>query len=345
MKIFYWVADYSGCGYYRCLLPGSELAKRGHDVMADGRVVPDEAKNGECDVIVGQRVCTEGASHTWQKLARTAGGTKLVFETDDDLLSVDPSNKAARRFYDEGMRRRYVENMAVADLVTTTTEALAERCAEINPNVVVLPNQVPAWLLEHSPNSATKTAFRSRLTIGWRGGTSHARDFGELARPLRQFLQHPKYRDRAEFHAMGAPYHERVATRHGRVRWTGWHEGVADFLRAVDFDLAVIPLRPTPVNDLHSTPFNEYKSDLALVEMAALGIPAIVSSTGPYIRTVLDDGAPACLATDGSDWARLLRDLVDDTEFREQLGKQAREWAASRTIEGNVWRWEEAYSS
>lgn len=92
MRIFYWLADYSGCGFYRCLLPGSELAKRGHDVMADGRVVPNEVKDGDCDVVVGQRICNEGATVTWQKLAR-AGHTKLVFETDDLLSDVDPSNR------------------------------------------------------------------------------------------------------------------------------------------------------------------------------------------------------------------------------------------------------------
>lgn len=110
MKIF-WLADYSGCGFYRCLLPGSELAKRGHDVMADGRVVPNDVKDGDCDVVVGQRVCNEGAMVTWQKLAR-AGHTKLVFETDDLLSDVDPSNRQAGRFYDAEKVERYHRNMA-----------------------------------------------------------------------------------------------------------------------------------------------------------------------------------------------------------------------------------------
>jgi hypothetical protein len=33
-------------------------------------------------VIVGQRICNEGSSPAWKKLAK-AGHTKLVFETDD----------------------------------------------------------------------------------------------------------------------------------------------------------------------------------------------------------------------------------------------------------------------
>jgi glycosyltransferase involved in cell wall biosynthesis len=331
VKIFGWLADMSGCGYYRLMLPGAELVKRGHDVMLDG-TLPTAVQNGECDVIVGQRTCLEGASFTWQKLAR-AGHTKLVFETDDLLSEVDPSNRHAARFYDFDMVRRYRENMAVADVITVTTDRLAEHAREVNRTAAihVLPNQIPAWMLEHERPSGSDL-----VTIGWRGGKSHDRDFGELARPLRRFLQHPSFRDRAEFHAMGAEYHERVRSNHSRLRWTGWHESVTEFLRAVDFDLAVIPLRPTP--------FNDCKSDLALVEMSALGVPAVVSDTGPYGRAVAD-GAPCRLATTAKDWTAALTELVNDNEAREQLGKQAREWAAGRTIEGNAWRWEEAYSS
>ncbi|MEV6908006.1 hypothetical protein [Amycolatopsis sp. NPDC051071] len=331
MKIFYWVADYSGCGYYRCLLPGAELANRGHDVMADGSTVPKEVHSGECDVVVGQRVCNEAASITWQKFAR-AGHTKLVFETDDLLTEVDPSNRIAHAFYNSEMVRRYRENLAVADVVTVTTPRLAEHAREINPTAAihVLPNQIPAWLLEHERPASPDPDL---VTIGWRGGLSHQRDFGELAKSLRAFLLHPRNRGVAEFHAMGAPYHERVASNHGRVRWTGWHEAVGDFLRAVDFDLAVIPLRPSI--------FNESKSDLALVEMSALGIPSIVSVWPGSPYTAHSAAGPVgCFA---GDWAEQLRYLVDNPEAREQLGKEAREWAAGRTVEGNAWRWEQAY--
>lgn len=326
MKIFGWLADRSGCGYYRLMLPGAQLAKAGHSVMLDG-TLPAPAKHGECDVIVGQRVCNEGASVTWQKLAR-AGHTKLVFETDDDLLSVDPSNKHAARFYDEDACRRYTENLRVADLVTTTTDALAERCAEINPNVVVLPNMIPAWMLDHERPSGSDL-----VTVGWRGSLSHDRDFGELAKPLRRFLQHPDNRDRAEFHAMGAQYHERVKSNHSRLRWTGWYESVSDFLRAVDFDLAVIPLRPSA--------FNDCKSDLAVVEMSALGVPVIASDTGPYAST----DAPILRVSSPRQWSEELESLATDEGYRTVLGKEAREWAAGRTIEAHAWRWEGAYSS
>ncbi|PKV95911.1 glycosyltransferase involved in cell wall biosynthesis [Amycolatopsis echigonensis] len=326
MRLFGWQGDTQGCGYYRIALPFDALAARGHDAAYSTRM-PDAVRDGGVDVVVGQRVCEPGPSGIWQRLA-AAGHTKLVFELDDDLWNIDPSNRSSHAFYDADRQRRLIENIRVADAVTVTTEPLAEVVSAWNPVVHVVPNQIPGWLLDH------ERPVTESVTIGWRGGPSHSRDFGELAKPLRRFLQHPCNRDRVEFHAMGADYTPRVASNRGRTRHTGWTPEPERFLRGVDFDLGVIPLRPSV--------FNDSKSELALLELAALGIPAIVSDTGPYRRAV-DSGAPARRASLPSCWTAALTDLVGDAEARVQLGKEAREWAAGRTVEANVSRWEEAY--
>jgi hypothetical protein len=67
-----------------------------------------------------------------------------------------------------------------------------------------------------------------------------------------------------------------------------------------------------------------------------------VSYTGPYARSI-DDGAPARFAEDHKTWERELVALIQSPTDRETLGKEAREWATTRTVEGNAWRWEEAY--
>lgn len=335
MKIFSWLADRSGCGYYRIILPGTELANLGHDVWLDDAIAPG-AEEGDFDVIVGQRICLPGPSATWQKLARD-GHTKLVFETDDLLDDVDPANKAAHRFFTGETTKRYVDNMRVADLVTVTTDALAERCSKYNPNVTVLPNMIPKWLLTHE-----REVNQHRTVIGWRGGPSHSRDFGELAAPLRRFLQHPRHRDTHEFHAMGADYTERVRTPHARTRHTLWLDTVDEFLGTVDFDVAVIPLHPSA--------FNDCKSDLALLEMSALGIPSIVTPTGPYSPyTAGRPYAPVrydAATPDG--WTNALIQLTigpDAAEDRAYVGAEARKWASTRTIEANGWRWADAYAN
>lgn len=348
MRIAFWAADRDGCGYYRGVLPMTALANRGHGCYF-GESLPDEVHAGEVDVLVAQRTCEPGPSALFQRFARE-GRFKTVYELDDDLLSVDPSNKQAWAFYskgvarhddydltgnrtttaywDDGRRDRIIENIRVADVVTVSTDHLAWVVSQWNRNVRVLPNQIPGWLLDHERPSSP-----DRVTVGWRGGHSHTRDFGELAAPLRRFLNYPGNRDRVELHTMGADYGPRVAGRHGRTRHTGWVDGVDGFLRAVDFDVAVIPLRPSV--------FNRSKSDLALLEMAALGIPAVTSDTGPY--AAVHDG-PNIACTTPAQWTTALAALTEDAEYRAQAGKQAREWAATRTIEANAYRWEEAYA-
>lgn len=350
MKIFGWLADRDGVGYYRLILPGTALADAGHAVWLD-EALPQEALDGEFDVIVAQRVCEPGPSAIWQKLA-AAGHTKLVYEIDDDLLNVDPSNRAAWAFYTKGVARhvdedltgkrtvtayfddnrraRIIDNIRVADAVTVSTAPLAEVVAQWNPNVHVIPNTIPARLLdfEHPCNE--------RLVIGWRGGASHSADFGELAGPLKRFLAAPGNRDTVEFHGMGADYTSRVraSKRFSNTRHTGWIDGVDGFLRAVDFDIGVVPLRPSV--------FNNSKSDLAVVEMSALGIPCVTSDTGPYAAR---HGGPNIACSTPAQWAAALVALAEDGDYRAHVGKLAREWASTRTIEANVWRWEEAYAS
>lgn len=322
------------------MLPGHALTQRGHKVAIDG-TMPKWVQEGGCDVVVAQRTCNIGASNRWKELARS-GKSKLVFEIDDDLWNIDRSNKTALQFYDDELRmqqsafldagnqRRLIENITVADVVTVTTEPLADLVSQWNPNVHILPNCIPAWMLDQPmPQQQTE-----RVTIGWGGSPSHTRDFGELAKPLKRVLQ--RFGDSTEFHCMGPDYTDRVTSLKGRTRHTGWFNGVEDYLKAIDFQIGVVPLRPST--------FTDAKSDLKLLELSALGIPTIVSPTGPYARAIAS-GAPARTAGDHKAWERELVDLIQSPADRETLGKEAREWAATRVIDQHAHHWEDAYSN
>lgn len=322
MKIFFWPSDPGGCKYYRCDLPAGGLATLGHESTVSQQM-PDWARDGEADVIVAQRLTEPGPLGLFKRLS---GKSKLVYEVDDDLWHLDPSNRDAYRAYGPDELRRAREAIEVADLVTVTTEPLADLLSAWNPNVTILPNMIPAALLQHTPDSSD-----TRVTIGWGGSPSHARDFGELARPLRIVLQ--RFGDAVEFHCMGADYTDRCSSRRGRTRFSGWHRTVDSYLGAVDFHIGLAPLRPTA--------FNDAKSDIKLLEYAALGIPALVSNVGPYARAV-QNGAPAVTVT-GRGWEDPLVELIQHPDQRAEYSKLAREWAAARTIEANAWRWEEAY--
>jgi hypothetical protein len=102
-------------------------------------------------------VCQPGATVRWQHLARE-GRAKLVLEIDDDLLDVDPSNGPAWSFFSRPeIRANVIRNIEVADLVTVSTEPLAEVMSKWNRNVTVLPNYVPP----HRSMPRTRTGRRA----------------------------------------------------------------------------------------------------------------------------------------------------------------------------------------
>src|SRR3546814_263379 len=171
LKVWGWSADKGGCQAYRIRFPLTAIKEyRPEVVIGWGGVIPEAARVA-ADVIVGQRVCMPGPSKLWQSWAKD--GRKLIFEMDDDLWNVDPANERAYYFFrDQDIRRRLVENIRVAYAVTVSTPELAEEVFQQtgHGNIHVIPNAVPAWLLDHE-------AERNHH-VGWGGSPTHHGDFG-----------------------------------------------------------------------------------------------------------------------------------------------------------------------
>lgn len=312
--------DESGCGWYRIKMPLGELAKHGHDVrmVLGTKVVPSELPGYE--VIVGQRMDKHAALPTWRRLRATS---KLVYEIDDDVFNVDVTNWMAYGTYGRADTQDAVAHAAeVANLVTVTTERLAEVMRRYNDNVAVLPNCVPDELLELG------RPRRDKVVVGWAGGASHALDIALVAETVGRFLDRtPK----AQLHLVGTDYRKTV----GRVgRFTAWDSDTSRYYRNIDFDIGLAPLTDTG--------FNRSKSPIKAMEYAALGIPVIASDIPPYSDFVVD-GVTGFLCRRKADWGRRLDELANDEALREEMGRKAREHAAQFTIQRNWHRWEAAY--
>jgi hypothetical protein len=212
-----------------------------------------------------------------------------------------------------------------ADAVTVTTAALGEQVSRFNGNVHVLANCIDAALLQ------TDRRRNERLTIGWAGGSSHANDFAFAGKELRTFFRRNL---EVELHIVGADF--RAQLGRPRDRLSVWSENLVEYLAKLDFDIGIAPLA------YHA--FNKSKSDIKVLEYAALGIPVVATDYGPYSDSV-QHGVTGYLVKRPHEWERYLRDLVNDEAMRLEMGTNARRWAATRTIQGNIWRWEEAYRS
>lgn len=330
--VFGWLADRTGCGTIRVMQPLDTLTnERGIETLYHEKI---ETKGFMPKVIVGQRVCKNGPSALWQHIAGNEHRPKLVFEVDDDLWNIDPSNALAYSWFINGYDMKNGEfgdiqgnlrkNIEVADRVTVTTQALADIVGQWNDDVRIVPNFMPAWVLEH------ERPRRDRVTVGWMGSSTHSMDWEQADNHVKKFmLRNPDL----QFHLIGGSYGEKFKLHPGQLVETGWVDGVDNVWKAIDFDIALAPLRPHV--------FNRSKSNLKALEAAALGIPIIASDCGPYPEFV-EHGKTGFLVKRDHEWGKFLHILANDADLREEMGAAAKEKARQWTLEGNIDQWKAA---
>lgn len=312
-------------------LPLGELAKRGHQATWT-REIRTNSVTGEplvmADTVVAQRFGeTAVLNGIWEKLAARPNRPRMVYELDDDLLNIDfEANPIGHRAYSTAVAKDGLRRCAeLADVCTVSTEPLAEVLRQFNPNVVVIPNAIPATMLDLPDTRRTD----GTVTVGWAGSDTHGRDFDEIASELVRFVNRSR---NVEFHAIGALFPSLTKIQPGRLRHTRWFKDVPEYHASLDFHVGVIPLRPSI--------FNNSKSAVKALEFAARGIPVVASDVGPYSDFVRH-GETGFLTSRPHEFARYLRDLVNDQEMREAMGKKARELAAEHTIDKRADEWEQ----
>jgi glycosyltransferase involved in cell wall biosynthesis len=310
--------DGHACGMYRVLMPFDQMAAAGLNVATHCGWTEDARRYR---VIVGQRISRTHALPIWRRLRQNH---RLVYETDDDLWSIDPTNFAASLAHGADAIDAAEQAIAAAHMVTASTEALAEVLRQLHDNVVVLPNHIPAGLL------GVERPRRGRVTVGWAGGDSHLRDIAMVAPILRRFFaRNPA----VDFHTIGTDFRSGMALP---GRHTDWEPDIWAYYRRIDFDVGLAPL----VDSV----FNRSKSDIKAKEYAALGIPVIASYSEPYHEFVVD-GETGFLIRREHEWAKRLRELTHDVAMRDEMGAKAKAHAARWTIEDGYQRWVDAYRS
>ncbi|GAA1281296.1 hypothetical protein GCM10009634_26810 [Saccharothrix xinjiangensis] len=336
MKVFGWSADQAGCGWYRMRMPLDELARRGHETHV-AEEMPREWLD-TCQVLIAQRICKPAASRTWQRIAQHPARPLMVVELDDDLWSVPPSSRVAYEWFSKPeVQENLRQNIRVADLVTVSTEPLADVVREFNPNVHVVPNAVPAGMLAMRPSER----LDDRVVIGWGGSSTHVMDFADIGPKIVEYIAG---RPDVLWHTVSGPrqlmmQHMRWLRRLPSEQWRAldWCEDIWDYYCAIGtFDISTAPLVPHV--------FNRSKSPIKALEAAARGVPMVASDVGPYSEFVRH-GETGLLVKHAHEWPRALRTLVLDPGMREEMGAAARLQAREHTIERRGDEWEKVLLS
>ena len=334
-NILYWLADETACGFYRCKLPGSLLAAKGHNIIADETIDLDAL--GHCDVLVGQRIAKPGPSKLWQGLARGEGRSHpLVYELDDDVFALceEPSNPNSVTW--PALIPNVVKNLACSDVVTVSTWQLAEVVAQFTSAPVhVVPNAVPDDL---------KRAVTSYVphAIGWSGSPTHDGDWAhdDAARAVMRWTQQQAAQRGNPWCLRTIGWVPRPVLKahvaYPKARWDitpGTRDIQAYYnLLRTQFRIGLAPLSPSR--------FNRSKSDLRLLELAALGIPWVASNVGPYADTT--EAVGGLRVSRQRDWWIKLNAVTRDPELRQALRAEGQKWAATRTVSRVLPLWETA---
>ena len=343
VKVILYPADEGGCAYVRCEQPlrtsgvdgeirmSVEMVGRGirehrGATVVGERIVERVAAPVDADVVVFQRPPhrdTISFIEQYQSM-----GVAVVVDVDDDLRAVHPHNAAyplhAGLVHPDVHAKFTARCCALADLVTVSTPALAERYGA-HGRVAVLPNCVPAAMLDYPRHS-------DGHTIGWPGRiASHPGDLETTRGGVGEALP-ADWR----FHVIGEAAGVKDALGLPQEpSETPWIASVEDYHRALGcLDVAIAPLADTR--------FNAAKSGLKLLEATACGVPCIVSPRTEYLRLGL-----GLLAMDRArNWRSAIRQLTADEGLRQEVAEEGRGAVRAKHLyESNGHRWAEAWSA
>jgi len=353
MKVCIFRASDGACDYYRTVLPMIAAARNGEvsrrelwmpnllsSIMEDNNKFVDAMSS---DIYFLQRVC---GSSVMQKIKEFARDSKLnptlIMDYDDDVFNVSP---LSAHYVDYGVdeckivlqgkvmhewknginidiqrnRKRLDEikkTLGMVDVVTVTTDILANVFKPYNNNVKVLPNCVD---INEWDKLSLLRQNRDEIRICWSGGHSHFEDLLKIRKPLINIAK--KYSNVKIIMVGYMPNSMANDFRPGQLEFHEWKETPAHPYRtaALDIDIALIPLCKNE--------FSSSKSAIKWIEFASLKVPSVTSYVTPYKE--IEDKFPGKNGlfiedNDENGWFEGMEILISNTELRKSIGENAR---------------------
>lgn len=341
MKVYVYPADLAGCGYYRLIWPAKALQKMGHDVKlvhpqnrrlggrkdANGNLIGIDIPS-DADVIVFQRVASRMIIDGIKIMRQN--GVAVVIDIDDDMNAIHQHNPAWAMLHPRstGATEEYNwenarKSCEAATLVTVSSDALLSRYAP-HGRGMILRNCIPE-ILTRIPHIETPGV------IGWGASLhSHPDDPQVVGTAMMKIA-----REGYKFKLVGPPRGVREAFKLDEEPLSTGPVSMSNY----PHEITKLSVGIAPLND---TRFNRAKSWLKMLEYAALGVPCIGSPREEYRRIhALGVGV---LANNPREWYRHAKRILSDDSLRGEMSDAGRAAVAQLTIEGNAWRWAEAWA-
>lgn len=348
MKIYYIANHLDGCYYARCLVPMIANGWRG-DLMSIGgtrRPMSESVRESlAADVVVFQRpdefVRLEAA-----KMLKESGKL-LVFE-NDDTYKVDDCMKFGEVF--KSKNQALDEFIKISDLVTTTTEYLANEYRQLNDNVVVLPN-----VIDEDDWDEPERNDGDKVRVGIVGSVASNGDSDGIEEALRMLNK----RGDVQLVLFGLPRKSENTRKVCKIYekefefWEKFDYEWQPFVEMEDYFDTLNELRLdimlAPRKEIY---FNKCKSNIKYLESSMLEIPMIAQGfsdgNSPYDFDLGKKNNPngdlGVLIKDDNDWYKEIIRLVENKGLRRRIGKNAKEYVLKNyNIKDKGHLWVDAY--
>ena len=312
MKILILMDNASGVSFHRLFTPYARL-QHDYNITVDVSQQPTEWVNMDYtiyDVVIFNRWLGIYQYNVLESIIKAK--CKIVCDIDD--YWVIPRSNPAYKFYRKVIKNCVKDAMSFADIVSCSTKLLESKVKEFNENTIVFENAIDSthsqWNLPKQKNE--------KLTIGWVGGISHVEDLKCLGDSIKRFCEEKdSIFYMAGYHSDAKEWHEceKAITGVGLNERPEWFKTIlgtrADLYGQSYslFDFCIAPLREDN--------FNQYKSELKIIEAAQYKLPIICSDVKPY-NFHWDNAGVLFTANTYNDWYNALN-AIDELLLRGNL--------------------------
>lgn len=286
-----YLADYGGCGYYRCMAPNLLLNLYQKAVVVESTaMILDERFYKTVQAVKFQRQATPPQRDFVRHLRQLSVQTKnkLIYEIDDVVFAEDIPlyNRNRTAFTSPEIQSSIKEILSMMDEIVVTCDYFKEYMIEKsgNKNVTVIPNYLMKWwfdryynlgdLLKKFEKNKKKpivAIFASGTHVDVANRTNQQDDFTAV-------LQHiVKTRMDFNWHFYGSyPLPLKPFIDNGQIKYFPWVQ-LPDFPATMANSGAQITF--AALQDNH---FNRCKSNIKLIEAGALGLPCVCPDMVTY---------------------------------------------------------------
>lgn len=252
-------------------------------------------------------------------------GKKFIYELDDNLL--DNECICANT-------KNIIRNLIInADLVTVSTEELANRLQSLNNKISIVPNYLSEAYIR---NDNIKKNSLPIVSIGYMGTYTHQNDLMMIKLPLTRLLN--KYKNTVRLEILGITSDQSIFSEctnviyHDITDHSSYEKFWLYMKENVFWDIGLAPL---VLDD-----FTRCKSDIKFLDYTALNICGIYSDHPAYNKTVSNQVNGIICKYSVDEWYYNLESLIRDKQKRDGIVQKARNTLLeTRILENNYNCW------